>query len=159
MQCYLMSSRTPQLLIQTLNVNKNYQMERYGQGRRRWFLWISYQLTVLLTLFIHMTFVKKRTGRIASNFLFLRQITYCYKRLWEFSVTKPICYKDIFVNSFCSPTFRLANPLVVETVLWLITKWLSNLELIPSSLRQNNNGDIFRIQFIVFGHLRTLTTS
>ena len=74
-------------------------------------------------------------------------------------VTKPICYKDVFVNSFCSPTSRLANSLVVEPVLWLITKWLSNLELIPSSLRQNNNGDIFRIQCIVFGHLRTLATS
>ena len=163
MQCYLMSSRTPQLLIQTLNVNKNYQIKRYGQGRRRRPLWISFQLTVLLTLFIHMTFakslVKKWTGRIVSNSLFLREVTCCYKRLREFSVTKPICYKDVFVNSFCSPTSRLANSLVVEPVLWLITKWLSNLELIPSSLRQNNNGDIFRIQFIVFGHLRTLTTS
>ena len=41
----------------------------------------------------------------------------------------------------------------------LLSKWLSNLELIPSSLRQNNNGDIFRIRCIVFGYLRTLTTS
>ena len=83
----------------------------------------------------------------------------CYKRLWELSVTKPVYYKDVFVNSFRSPTFRLANYLVVEPVLWLITKWLSNLELIPSSLRQNNNGDIFKIQCIVFGHLQTLRTS
>ena len=156
-----MSSRTPQLLIQTLNVNKNYQIKRYGQGRRRRLLWISFQLTVLLTLFIHMTFakslVKKWTGRIVSNSLFLREATCCYKRLWEFSVTKPICYKDVFVNSFCSPTF--ANSLVVEPVLWLLSKWLSNLELIPSSLRQNKNGNIFKIQCIVFDHLRTLTTS
>ena len=94
-------------------------------------------------------FVKKWTGRIVSNSLFLREVTCCYKRLWEFSVTKPICYKDVFVNSFCSPTSRLANSLVVEPVLRLITKWLLNLELIPSSLRQNNNGDIFRIQCIV----------
>ena len=156
-----MSSRTPQLLTQTLNVNKNYQMKRYGQGRRRRLLWISFQLTVLLTLFIHMTFakslVKKWTGRIVSNSLFLREVTCCYKRLWEFSVTKPICYKDVFVNSFCSPTF--ANSLVVEPVLWLLSKWFSNLELIPSSLRQNKNGNIFKIQCIVFDHLRTLTTS
>ena len=154
-----MSSRTPQLLIQTLNVNKNYQIKRYGQGRCRRLLWISFQLTVLFTLFIHMTFVKKWTGRIVSNSLLLREVTCCYKRLWEFSVTKPICYKDVFANSFCSPTSRLTNSLVVEPVLWLITKWLSNLELIPSSLRQNNNGDIFRIQCIFFAHLRTLTTS
>ena len=154
-----MSSRTPQLLIQTLNVNKNYQIKRYGQGRRRRLLWISFQVTVLFTLFIHMTFVKKWTGRIVSNSLLLQEVTCCYKRLWEFSVTKPICYKDVFDNSFCSPTSRLTNSLVVEPVLWLITKWLSNLELIPSSLRQNNNGDIFRIQCIFFAHLRTLTTS
>ena len=102
-------------------------------------------------------FVKMWTGRIVSNSLFLREVTCCYKRLWEFSVTKPICYKDVFVSSFCSPTF--ANSLVVEPVLWLLFKWLSNLELIPSSLRLNNNGNIFKIQCIVFDHLRTLTTS
>ena len=57
-QCYLMFSRTLQLLIETLNVNKNDQIKWYGQGRRRRLLWISFQLTVLLKLFIHMTFVK-----------------------------------------------------------------------------------------------------
>ena len=51
-----MSSRTLQLLIQTLNVNKNYQIKWYGQGRRRRILWISFQLAVLVKLFIHMTF-------------------------------------------------------------------------------------------------------
>ena len=50
-----MSSRTLQLLIQTLNVNKNYQIKWYGQGRRRRILWISIHLAVLLKLFIHMT--------------------------------------------------------------------------------------------------------
>ena len=53
-----MSSRTLQLLIQTLNVNKNYQIKWYGQGRRRRILWISFPLAVLLKLFIHMTFAK-----------------------------------------------------------------------------------------------------
>ena len=38
----------------------------------------------------------------------------------------------------------------------LLSKWLLNLELIPSSQRQINNGNIFRIQCIVYGHLRTL---
>ena len=102
-------------------------------------------------------FGKKRNGRIVSNSLILREVICCYKRLWEFFFTKPICYKDVFVNSFCSPTF--ANSLVVERVLRLLFKWLSNLELIPSSLRQNNNRNIFKIQCIVFDHLRTLTTS
>ena len=54
----LMSSRTLQLLIQTLNVNKNYQIKWYGQGRRKKILWISFQLTVLLKFFIRMVFVK-----------------------------------------------------------------------------------------------------
>ena len=53
-----MSSRTLQLLIPTLNVNKNYQIKWYGQGRRRRLLWISFQLVVSLKLFIHMTFAK-----------------------------------------------------------------------------------------------------
>ena len=53
-----MSSRTLQLLIQTLNVNKNNQIKWYGQGRRWRILWISFQLAVLLKLFIHMTFAK-----------------------------------------------------------------------------------------------------
>ena len=38
-------------------------------------------------------------------------------RLWKFSVTKPIGYKDVFVNNFCSLTFRLGNALVVEPFL------------------------------------------
>ena len=168
----------------------------------------------------------KWTGRIVSNSLFLRELTFCYNRLWEFSVTKLICYKDVFVNSFCSSTFRSANSLVVEPFLesslrrcslrksvlrnftkftgkqlcqslffnkvaglrfatllkkrlwhisgeisknifftehlWetasvsfdLLSKQLLNLELIPSSQRQNDNGDVY-----VFGNLWTLTTS
>ena len=44
-----MSSRTLQLLIQTLNVNRNYQIKWYGQGRHRRLPWISFQLTVLLS--------------------------------------------------------------------------------------------------------------
>ena len=65
-------------------------------------------------------FEKKWTGRIVSNSLLLQEVTCCYKRLWKFSVTEPLCYKDVFVNSFCSPTFRLANSLVLEPFLWLI---------------------------------------
>ena len=63
---------------------------------------------------------EKWTARIVSNSLFLREVICCYKTLWEFSVTKPICHKDVFVNSFCYPTFRLTNSLVVELFLWLI---------------------------------------
>ena len=50
--------RTLQFLIQTLNVNKNYQIKSYGQGRRRRLLWISFQFAVLFELFIHMRFAK-----------------------------------------------------------------------------------------------------
>ena len=94
----------------------------FGQGRRRRLLWVSFQLSVLLKLFIHICqeFVKKWTHRIVSNSLFLREVTCSYNRQWEFSVTKPICYKDVFVNSFCSPAFRFANSFVVEPFLWLI---------------------------------------
>ena len=53
-----MSSRTLKLLIETPNVNKNYQVKWYGQGRRRRILWISFHLVVLLKLFIYMTFAK-----------------------------------------------------------------------------------------------------
>ena len=52
---------------------------------------------------------------------------------------KPKCYKDVLVNSFCSPTSRLANSLVVEPFFDLLSKWLVNLELIPSSQKQNQN--------------------
>ena len=62
---------------------------------------------------------EKKFGRIVLNSLLL-EVTCCCKRLWEFSVTEPLCYKDVFVNSFCSPTFRLANSLVLEPFLWLI---------------------------------------
>ena len=40
----------------------------------------------------------------------------------------------------------------------LLFKWLFNLELIPSSQRQNDNGESQNL-CIVFGHLWTLTTS
>ena len=53
-----MSCRTLQFLIQTLNVNKNYHIKSYGQGRRRRLLWISFQLAVLFKLFIRMRFAK-----------------------------------------------------------------------------------------------------
>ena len=70
---------------------------------------------------IYQEFVKKWAGRIISNSLFLREVTCCYNRLWEFSTTKPICYKDVFVNSFCSTTSTLVNSLIVEPCLFL---WL-----------------------------------
>ena len=124
----------------------------------------------------------KWSGRIVSKSLYLREVACCYNRLWEFSVTKPVYYKDVFVNSFCSSTFRSANSLVVEPFLrpvtllkkklaqvfssefcgiskntfftencWatssvsfdLLSKQLLNLELIPSSQRQNDNGDVY----------------
>ena len=52
---YLVSiTPTLQLLIQTLNVKKNYQIKWYGQGRHKRLQWISFQLTVLLKICIHM---------------------------------------------------------------------------------------------------------
>ena len=63
-------------------------------------------------------FVKKWTGSIVSNSLFLQEVIRCYERLWEFFVTKPISYKYVFVNSSCSASFRHGNS--VEPFLWLI---------------------------------------
>ena len=53
---------------------------------------LFYCLTVLLLTVFHshdicQQFVKKWTGRIVSNSLFFREVTCCYNRLWEFSVT------------------------------------------------------------------------
>ena len=62
--------------------------------------------------------VKKWTGRIVSNPLFSWEAGSCPNWLRDFSVTKPRCY-DVFINSFCSPTFMLWNPLFVELSLWL----------------------------------------
>ena len=112
---------TLQLLIQALNVNKNYQIKWYGQGRCRRLPWIYFQLPVLLKLFIHMTSsnsLKKWAHRIVSNSLFLREATCCYNRLWKFFVTKPINYKDVFVNSFFNsvysswPQVDIDNPII-----------------------------------------------
>ena len=61
-------------------------------------------------------------------------------------------FKDVFAKSFCSPTFRLANSLVV-----LLSKCLLNLELIPVKGKMITEN--VKIQCIVFGHLWTLTTS
>ena len=47
-------------------------------------------------------FVKKWTGGIVSNSLFLPGVNCCYNRLWEFSVTKPIRYKDALLTVFFS---------------------------------------------------------
>ena len=122
---YLLSSRTLQLLIQSLNINKNYQMKWNGQGRRRRLLWFSFQLTILHKLFIHMTFIKSLwKSELAVLFRIpcsWREVTCYYNRLWEFSATKPMCYKDVFVNSFCSTTSTLVNSLIVELCLFL---WL-----------------------------------
>ena len=100
-------------------VNKNYQIKWYGQGRRRRLLWISFQLTVLLKLFIHRTFV--------NNSLWKRELAELFRIpcFWErslviISVTKPIWYRDAFVKIFCSPTFRLGNSLVIEPLFSLI---------------------------------------
>ena len=115
------SCPTLQLLIQALNVNKNYQIKWYGQGRCRRLPWISFQLSVLLKLFIHMTSsnsLKKCAHRIVSNSLFLREATCCYNSLWKFFVTKPINYKDVFVNSFFNsvysswPQVDIDNPII-----------------------------------------------
>ena len=94
----------------------------YGQGRCRELLWISFQFTVLPFtpgFYSHSFFSRlwNWTGKIFSNSLFLREVTCSYNRLWEFSVTKLICFKDVFVNSFCSPTFRSSNSLAVEPFL------------------------------------------
>ena len=121
---YLVSTTpTLQLLIETLNVKKNYQIKWYGQERRRGTKWVSLQFTVLLKLFIHIAF---------ANSLWKKELVVLFQipcscrgslvvnRLWEFSVTKPTCYTNVFVNSFCSPTCGLWNSLVIEPFLWLI---------------------------------------
>ena len=100
-------------------VNKNYQIKWYGQGRRRRLLWISFQLTVLLKLFIHMTFVNNSLWKRELEELF-RIPCFWERSLVIISVTKPIWYRGVFVKIFCSPTFRLGNSLVVEPLFTLI---------------------------------------
>ena len=121
---YLVSTTpTLQLLIETLNVKKNYQIKWYGQERRRGIKWISLQFTVLLKLFIHIAFANSLWK---NELVELFQIPFSCRgslvvnRLWEFSVTKPTCYTNVFVNSFCSPTCRPWNSLVIKPFLWLI---------------------------------------
>ena len=40
--------------------------------------------------------------------------TLCFDRLHDFSVTIPVCYKDVYVNSFFPRTTRLWNFLPIE---------------------------------------------
>ena len=116
---------SPTFDTNSYNVNKNYQMKWYGGGRHRRFLWISFQLTALLKLFILMTFVKSLWISLLAELFRIpfscgRSLVVIINILWEFSVTKPVCFKDVFDNRFCSPAFRLASSSAVEPFLWLI---------------------------------------
>ena len=117
-------SNSPTFDTNFFNVNKKYQIKWCCQGRHGRLLWNSFQLTVLFKLFIHITFInslwKKELAELFQIPCSLQVVTCCYNRLWEFSVTKPICYKDVFVNSFCFPEFRHGNYLVAEPFIWLI---------------------------------------
>ena len=57
-----------------------------------------------------------------------------YNMLLGFSVTKSICYKDVFVSNFSYPSLRLENSLVVDVDFFfdLLSKWPLILELISS---------------------------
>ena len=114
----------------------------------------AYYFTVLL-LFIHMTFFKSlwkcelaELFRIPCSF---GRLLFCY-----------LCYNAVFV----SKVFVLLH--LDSQTLWLYnlsfdlsSKWLLNLQLIPSS--QNDNVKmimlIVEIKCMVFGNLWTLTTS
>ena len=116
---------SPTFNTNSYNVNKNYQMKWYGGGRHRRFLWISFQLTALLKLFILMTFVKSLWKSLLAELFRIpfscgRSLVVIINILWEFSVTKPVCFKDVFDKSICSPAFRLASSSAVEPFLWLI---------------------------------------
>ena len=124
-----MSSRTFQLLIQTLNANRNYQIKWYGQFSLLFYSSFSFTW--------HLSRVcEKVNWKIVSNSLFLLEFT-CCNRLWEFSVIKPLCYKDVFVNSFCSPTFKLANSLLVKTL--PLTYYLNVFWILSQHHPKNDN--------------------
>ena len=103
-------------------------------------------------------FVKKWTDKIVSNSLLLWEFTCCYNRLWEFSVTKPICYKDVFVRSFVLLHLNSRTLWLWNLSFDLLFKCLLNLKLIPSSQGEMIMENV-KIQCIVFGHLWTLPTS
>ena len=81
--------------------------------------------------------MKKWTDKIVSNSLFLQGVIDFYNRLSGFSVTKPVFYKDVFVNNFCYPALRLMNFLVVDVDFFfdLLSRWPLNPDLISSNQR------------------------
>ena len=141
----VMSSKTLQFLIQTLNVNKNYQIKWYNQERRRRLLWISFQLTVLLKLFIHMTFLKSLwKSELAELF---RISCSCERSLVVIIGCENFLSLNLYIIRMSLSTVFVLLHLNSRT-LWLsnlsfnlLSKCLLNLELIPSSHRPNGNGD------------------
>ena len=142
-----MSNRSLQLFkfwYQLFLLTKKHELKWYGQERRRRFLWISFQLAVLLKLFFQMIFVTSLWKCKRKEFKFVVFVGYpwearCCNWIHDFSVTKRKCYKDFFLNSFYYPTFR-TYPLNYGF------KWFLNLELIqliPSSERQNDRQSKF----------------
>ena len=138
-----MFSRTLQLLIQILNVDKNYQIKWYGQGRRRRLLWISFQLAVLLKIFIRMTFTRSLwKGGLAELF---RIPYFCGRSLVLIIGCENFLSLNLYViRMYLSIVFFLLH--VDSKTLWLqnlsfdtLSKWLLNLELIISHQRQNEN--------------------
>ena len=119
----LCSAELPQLLIQTLNVDKNYKIKWYGQGRRRRLLWISFQLAVSLKIFIQMAFSR---SLLKSGLAELLRIPYFCRR----SLVLIIGCKDflslnlyvirMYLSIVFPPTCRLENSFVVEPFLLLI---------------------------------------
>ena len=141
---YLVSTTsTLQLLIQTLNVKKNYQIK--WEGRRRRLQWTSFQLAVLLKLFIHMTFTNSLWK---SEWAELFQISCCCRRLLIVIIG---CGNFLSLNPYVIRISLLTVFVILHLdlgTLWLynlsfdfLSKWFLNLELIPSSQRQNDNGD------------------
>ena len=103
------------LLMLTKIIKQNYMVKEDAEN----FYEFHFSLLVyssFLFAFVYQSFVKLDWLNF-SNSLFLGEVSCSYNRLWEFSVTKVIYYKDVFANSFCSPTFRSSNSLVVEPFL------------------------------------------
>ena len=144
---YLVSA-TPalQLLIETLNVKKNYQIKWYGQERRRGIKWISLQFTVLLKLVIHIGFANSLWK---NELVELFQITCsCGRSLVVIIGCGNFQSLSLYViRMSLSTIFVLLH--VDSGTLWLynlsfdlLSKWILNLELIPSSQKENGNAGI-----------------
>ena len=141
-----MSSRTLQLsnfwyklLMLTKNIKYNDMVKEDVEGFCEFHLSLLFCSNFLFTWHLPIA-CEKVNWQNCFKFLIL-EIGHSLFRLWGFSATKPYVIRLSLSTVFVLLHLDSGTHFLQNISFDLLSKWLLNLELIPSSQRQNGNGD------------------